>query len=139
MATPDFSVAGHLKKVPPAVRMTVLAARRTVKAAAPKAREIAYRSKPPRSSRAMWKLARYSVDGAYAIGLGTFPKHATLFFYRGSDRHVERSRRRRAARGEATRAESVRARKARQDRRSGLVLLPTEVVDKERALRACFG
>src|SRR5881296_2999601 len=85
MATPDFSVAGHLKKVPLAVRMTVLAARRTVKAAAPKAREIAYRSKPPRSSRAMWKLARYSVDGAYAIGLGTFPKHATLFFYRGSD------------------------------------------------------
>jgi len=85
MATPDFSVAGHLKKVPPAVRMTVLTARRTVKAAAPKAREIAYRSKPPRSSRAMWKLARYSLDGAYVVGLGTFPKHATLFFYRGSD------------------------------------------------------
>jgi len=85
MATPDFSVAGHLKKVPPAVRPTVLAARRTVKAAAPKASEVAYQSKPSRSSRAMWKLARYSVDGAYVIGLGTFPEHATLFFYRGSD------------------------------------------------------
>ena len=35
MTAPEFSVAGHLKKVPPAVRPTVLAARRTVKAAAP--------------------------------------------------------------------------------------------------------
>jgi len=85
MPAPEFSVAGHLKKVPPAVRPTVRAARRTVKAAAPKAKEIAYQSKPPRSSRAMWKLARYSLDGAYVVGLGTFPKHATLFFYRGSE------------------------------------------------------
>ena len=85
MATPDFSVAGHLKKVPPAVRMTVLAARRTVKAAAPKAREIAYRSKPPRSSRAMWKIARYTVDGANVVGIGTFPRHASLWFYRGRE------------------------------------------------------
>ena len=85
MTTPEFSVAGHLAKVPPAVRPTVRAARRTVKAAAPRAKEIAYQSKPPRSSRAMWKLARYSLDGAYVVGLGTFPKHATLFFYRGSE------------------------------------------------------
>jgi hypothetical protein len=85
MTTPEFSVARHLAKVPPAVRPTVRAARRTVKAAAPKAKEIAYQSKPPRSSRAMWKLARYSLDGAYVVGLGTFPKHATLFFYRGRE------------------------------------------------------
>jgi hypothetical protein len=84
MPTPEFSVAGHLKKVPRAVRPTVQAARRTVKAAAPKAQEIAYQSKPPRSSRMMWKLARYAVDGAYVVAIGTFPKHATLFFYRGS-------------------------------------------------------
>ena len=81
----EFSVAGHLKKVPPAVRPTVLAARRAVRAAAPKAKEIAYRSKPPRSSRAMWKLARYAVDDADVVAIGTFPKHATLFFYRGSE------------------------------------------------------
>jgi hypothetical protein len=85
MPTPEPSVAGHLKKLPPAVRPTVLAARRTVKAAAPKAKEIAYRSKPPRTSRSMWKLARYAVNDAYVVGLGTFPKHATLFFYRGSE------------------------------------------------------
>ena len=85
MPTPEFSVAGHLKKVPPAVRPTVLAARRTLKAAAPKAREVAYRSKPPRSSRSMWKLARYAIDNTYVAAIGTFPKHATLFFYRGSE------------------------------------------------------
>ena len=85
MPTPEFSVAGHLKKVPPAVRPTVLAARRTVKAAAPKAREVAYRSKPPRSSRSMWKLARYAIDNRYVAAIGTFPTHATLFFYRGSE------------------------------------------------------
>ena len=85
MPTPEFSVAGHLKKVPAAVRPTVLAARRTVKAAAPKAKEVAYQSKPPRSSRAMWKLARYSIDDAYVAAIGTFPRHATLFFYRGSE------------------------------------------------------
>ena len=58
MPTPELSVADHLKKVPAAVRPTVIAARRTVKAAAPKAKEIAYQSKPPRTRRAMWKLAR---------------------------------------------------------------------------------
>ena len=46
----------QLRKIPPAVRPTVQAARHTVKAIAPKAKEIAYRSQPPRSSRAMWKL-----------------------------------------------------------------------------------
>ncbi len=71
--------------VPPAVRPTVLAARRTVKAAAPKAKEIAYRTKAPRSSRAMWKLARYAVDDTNVLAIGTFPKHVTLFFYRGSE------------------------------------------------------
>jgi hypothetical protein len=85
MATPEFSVAGLLKQVPPAVRPTVRAARRTVKAAAPKAREVAYRSKRPRSSRSMWKLARYAIDDTYVAAIGTFPKHATLFFYRGSE------------------------------------------------------
>ena len=85
MPAPALSVADHLKKVPPAVRPTVLAARRTVKGAAPKAKEVAYQSKPPKTNRAMWKLARYAVNEAWVVGLGTFPRHATLFFYRGRE------------------------------------------------------
>ena len=85
MPTPAVSVAEHLKKVPPAVRPTVVAARLTVKAAAPKAKEVAYQSKPPRSARTMWKLARYAVNETYVVGLGTFPRHASLFFYRGRE------------------------------------------------------
>ncbi len=33
----------------------------------------------------MWKLVRYAVDGANVVGIGTFPSHATLFFYRGRE------------------------------------------------------
>jgi hypothetical protein len=33
----------------------------------------------------MWKLARYAVDGEVVVTLGTFTKHATLFFARGSE------------------------------------------------------
>jgi hypothetical protein len=84
-ASSPVSVADHLGKVPSAVRPTVLAARRTVKAVAPKAKEIPYQSKPPRSKSAMWKLARYAVEDANVVAIGTFPKHASLFFYRGSE------------------------------------------------------
>jgi hypothetical protein len=78
-------VSDHLKKVPPAVRPIVQAARRTVKTAAPKADEISYQSQPPRSSNYMWKIARYAVDGENVVGIGTFPRHSTLFFYRGRE------------------------------------------------------
>lgn len=71
--------------MPPAVRPTVQAAIRTVKAAAPKADEIVYRSQPPRSKSAMWKLVRYAVEGANVVGIGTFTNHATMFFYRGRE------------------------------------------------------
>jgi hypothetical protein len=84
-ATAEISVSEHLKKVPPAMRPIVQAARRTVKAVAPSAQEIGYRSKPPRTSGYMWKLVRYTVDGANVVGIGTFPSHATLFFYRGRE------------------------------------------------------
>lgn len=83
--TAEIPVSEHLRKIPPTVRPMVQAARRTVKAVAPRAREITYRSQPPRSSRAMWKIVRYTVDGANVVGLGTFPRHATLFFYRGRE------------------------------------------------------
>jgi hypothetical protein len=79
------ALSEHLPKVPAAVRPTVKAAIRTVKAVAPKADEVVYRSRPPRSKSAMWKLVRYAVDGAYVVGIGTFTDHATLFFYRGRE------------------------------------------------------
>ncbi len=86
MATADkISVSDHLRKIPPTVRPIVQAARRTVKAVAPNANEITYRSQPPRSSRTMWKLVRYAVDGANVVAIGTFPRHSTLFFFRGRE------------------------------------------------------
>src|SRR3989442_10391386 len=84
-AATEFPVSEHLSKIPGAVRPTVKAARQLVKGVAPKAREISYRSEPPRSSRAMWKIARYAVDGANVVGIGTFTDHATLWFYRGRE------------------------------------------------------
>jgi hypothetical protein len=63
----------------------VQAARRVVKSVAPSAEEITYQSQPPRSSGYMWKLVRYAIDGANVAGIGTFPKHVNLFFYRGRE------------------------------------------------------
>jgi hypothetical protein len=74
-----------MRNVPAAVRPTVQAARRTVKAIAPQAKEIAYQSRPPRSSRMLWKLVRYAVDDSYVVAIGTFPTYASLFFPRGRD------------------------------------------------------
>jgi hypothetical protein len=86
MATANqISVTDHLKTIPPAVLPLVEAARRTVKAVAPSADEITYQSQPPRSKSAMWKLVRYAIDGANVMGIGTFPRHSTLFFYRGRE------------------------------------------------------
>ena len=82
---PDFSLSEQLEKVPSNVRPIVNAALNTVKEAAPEADEIAYRSQPPRSKRAMWKLARYAVNGANVLGVGTFTNHSTIFFYRGRE------------------------------------------------------
>lgn len=64
---------------------TVEAARRMVKSIAPRAEEIPYQMAQPRSSRTMWKLYRYAVGGANVVGIGTFPEHANLYFYRGVD------------------------------------------------------
>jgi hypothetical protein len=81
-AAPAPSVSQHLKQVSAAVRPTVQAARRTIKAVAPTAAEISYRSQPPRSKSAMWKIIRYELDGADVAGIGTFSTYASLYFYR---------------------------------------------------------
>jgi hypothetical protein len=69
----------------PAVRSTVNAARRAVRAAAPAATEIAYQSEPPRSNRAMWKIARYVLDDTEVAGIGTSSTCVHLYFYRGAE------------------------------------------------------
>jgi hypothetical protein len=79
------SLSEQLKRIPPMMRPTVSAAIKTVKQVAPKAEEIPYRSKQPSSKSAMWKLARYAVDGTNVVGIGTFTSHAALFFYRGRE------------------------------------------------------
>jgi hypothetical protein len=84
-AVKEIAVSEHIKKVPPTVRPIVQAARRAVKAVAPRADEISYQSQPPRSSTYMWKIVRYAVDGQNVVGIGTFPRHSTLFFYRGRE------------------------------------------------------
>ena len=74
-----------LRSIPPTMKPTIEATRRVVMAAAKNASEIAYRSQPPRSTSAMWKLFRYTVDGEKVVGIGTFDHHSTLFFYRGRE------------------------------------------------------
>jgi hypothetical protein len=83
MSSPD--IAEQIKQVPLEVRPIVQAARSVVRAVAPKAEEIAYNSKPPQSKTYMWKLVRYAVNGKNVVGIGTFPKHSSLFFYRGRE------------------------------------------------------
>lgn len=85
-AATEIGLSEQLKKLPPSVRAIVQAARRTVKAAAPPgATEITYQSQPPRSSRYMWKMVRYAVDGRNVVGIGAFSTYAALFFYRGRE------------------------------------------------------
>jgi hypothetical protein len=88
MPTPaEIPVSEHLKRIPPAMRATVQAARRTVKSVAPGATEVAYRTSRAAgaSSPSMYKVCRYVVDGDAVAGIGVFPMHAALFFSRGSE------------------------------------------------------
>jgi len=85
MPAAEVSLSEQLGKVPPAVRPTVKAAIKMVKAVAPKADEIPYRSGAPSSKSMMWKLVRYAVDGDNVVGVGTFTNHSALFFYRGRE------------------------------------------------------
>lgn len=67
------------------MRPTLQAARRMVRSIAPNAVEVAYQGAAPRSATFMWKIARYTVDGANVVGIGTYPAHSNLFFYRGRE------------------------------------------------------
>jgi hypothetical protein len=80
-----ITVSEQMKRLPSAMWPTVQAARRTVKALAPKATEIAYQSQPPRSKSALWKIVRYVLKDEPVVGIGTFPTYATLYFYRGRE------------------------------------------------------
>jgi hypothetical protein len=85
VAASQISLSEQLKKLPPGVRSTVQAARRTVKAVAPNATEITSQSAPPRSKTYMWKLVRYKVDAREVVGIGAFTGHASLVLYRGRE------------------------------------------------------
>ena len=75
----------HLTNVPPQTRATADAARRMVRSIAPRAVEVPYRSRPPANPSTMWKLARYTLNGENVVGIGTYTKHSTLYFYRGRE------------------------------------------------------
>jgi hypothetical protein len=75
----------EIGKIPDEVRPNVEAAMAAVKRVAPNAEEVVYNMDAPRSKSMMWKIVRYRVDDAYVVGIGTFPKHSTLFFYRGRE------------------------------------------------------
>jgi hypothetical protein len=85
MPNTGITVADQLKKIPTAVRPTVQAARKTIKAVAPQAAETAYQSKPPRSKRYLWKILRYASGSGNVAAIGVFPTYATIFFYRGRE------------------------------------------------------
>lgn len=79
-------MAPQLKDLPVATRPIVEAALETVRRLAPKSvREVPYNSHPPKSASAMWKLARFGTEGGYVLGVGTFARHSTIYFYRGRE------------------------------------------------------
>jgi Domain of unknown function (DU1801) len=80
-----ITVSGQVRKVPAATRPTVKAAIDAVRKVAPTAEEIPYQMEAPRSERMMWKIVRYAVDGESVLGIGTFSRHSTIFFYRGRE------------------------------------------------------
>ena len=80
-----ITVSEQLAALPAAVRPTVEAAIQSIRRAAPDAEEIAYQMRAPRSERMMWKIARFRSGGANVVGVGTFARHSTMFFYRGRE------------------------------------------------------
>ncbi|HLZ96015.1 MAG TPA: hypothetical protein VKT20_11860 [Candidatus Dormibacteraeota bacterium] len=76
----------QLDDLPAAARPIVAAALKTVRELKPKsAAEVPYNSKQPKSASAMWKLVRFGDAEGYVLGIGTFARHSTIFFYRGRE------------------------------------------------------
>ena len=64
-------VAEYVRKVPAALRPTMNAGRRTIKATAPKGtKETAYR---------VWPI-RYSFEGEEVCGIGNYPRWVSVYF-----------------------------------------------------------
>ena len=74
-----------LPDLPAAVVPIINAAIGAVRAAAPRADEVACAGQRPRSKSMMWKLLRYRIDDKVVVTIGTFTKHASMFFARGSE------------------------------------------------------
>jgi hypothetical protein len=86
MTTKQVSRSEQIRKIPVATRPIVEAAIKLVNEIAPQAEEITYNmERPPEGSAMMWKIVRYAVDGENVVGVGTFSRHATIFFYRGRE------------------------------------------------------
>jgi len=68
-----------------ATKAIVERARDTVRTVAPHAEEVACQSRKPSSPSMMWKLFRYRVDGEVVVTIGTFTKHASMFFAHGRE------------------------------------------------------
>jgi hypothetical protein len=79
------TAAAPIDDLPPATKAIVARARKTVRAVAPHAEEVACASHKPRSPSMMWKLVRYVFHGEVVVTLGTFTTHASMFFARGSE------------------------------------------------------
>lgn len=75
----------HLRSIPVEVRPIVEAALEMVRSEAEDAEEVVYQTGPPRSASFMWKLVHYRLGGEDVLGIGTFPKHSTIYFYRGTE------------------------------------------------------
>lgn len=78
-------LTAHLKELSPQVRSIVEEARRSIKAVAPSAQEVASSAGKPKAATYMWKLVRYELGGEDVVGIGAFTRHAALFFPRGRE------------------------------------------------------
>jgi hypothetical protein len=67
------------------VKPIVEAARKAVLAVAPDSEAIACAVAKPKSPSMMWKLVRFAIDGEIIVTIGTFTKHANMFYARGAE------------------------------------------------------
>jgi hypothetical protein len=83
--TTRVAVSDPVADVPVDTKRIVERARKTLRALAPQAEELACQSRKPRSPSMMWKLFRYVAHGEVVVTIGTFTRHASMFFARGRE------------------------------------------------------